>query len=572
MIPITNNNVQGTPYIDWEIRDFTEGLIDINDSNLIPVNAAQDCQNVISRVVGKLKIRNGQLKLNSSAIASKPIQGLYPYYKENGGKALIAACNGSVYYWNTSGETPIFTIIEDNMSATNNIMFESCANYMVCFDGTSAPFKWDMVGEASILANAPEEGKNPVLHKEQLFVQHTSYPSQLWWSDIYAPEIWPATNYWSFNDGDGDSITCHKPFLGELIVFKRRSIHNLRGTTIDDFRSDMLNNRVGCVGQRAAVVYGNAMYFVADDGLYQFNGVSASNITQRRIPNFWARINKANIHKAVAEVWDGLLWIALPEGASTVNNVVLIYDLSGGKFWVYRGINASCFAIYNDGSSEKLYSGSSLSDGFIQQQDTGTDDNGAAIEAWFIGQEHNQGTPDREKGAKKVFLETEKDYDIESDVVTTANTYKVTPATAITSYTNGLEVHFRAGKANTGAATLTCSSLSAIPILRNGVALVAGDIKYLDLVHVVYQNGSFLIQEPMTLSISLDGSPVFRNMELQRTDGISHFYKFPSTLNSKAWKCLTPKFYRNALGPCEIRGLLIPVKTKIKPKVRKPKP
>lgn len=556
-------------YTDWEIRDFTEGLIDRSDSNMIPVNAAQGCQNVISRVIGKLKIRNGQRKLNQSAVAAKPMQNIYPYYKENGGKTLIAACNGSVYYWNTSSS--VFTLVKSGMSATNDIMFETCANYMVGFDGLTTPFKWDMVGAASALLNAPAGGKNPVLHKEQLFIQHTNHPSQLWWSDVFEPETWTAVNYWSFSDGDGDTITCHKAFLGELIVFKRRSIHNLRGTTLDDFRSDVLDNRVGCVGQKATAVDGTAMYFVSDDGLYQFNGVKASNITKDRIPLFWAGINKEYIHKAAVEIWDGLLWAALPEGNSTTNNVVLIYDLSGGKFWVYRGINASCLAIYNDGNSAKFYAGSSLSDGLVQQQDIGSDDNGVAIEAYYIGQAHNQATPDREKKAKKVFLETQKDYDIYPDTITTDNAYKAIPYPAITSYTDGLEIYFRAGKGNTGVATLACNDLAAAPILRNGVALVAGDIKELDLVHVVYSNGAFNMQESMKLSISLDESPVFTDMLFSRTDGISTFYRFPSTMKNKRWKYLTPKFYRNALGPCEIRGLMIPIKTKAKPKVRRPR-
>ncbi len=556
-------------YADWEIRDFTEGLIDRSDANVIPVNAAQDCQNVISRVIGRLKIRGGQKKLNSASLANSRITGLYPYYTESGIKRLVTACNGKVYYWdkNTSAFVQIYT----DLFATADVLFESCANYMVGFNGVNIPFKWDGTNDVSALANAPAGGRMPVLHKEQLFIQHYAHPSQLWWSEPFYPESWPAVNYWSFNDGDGDSITCHKPFLGELIIFKRRSIHNLRGTTLDDFRSDMLDSRVGCVGPRAAAVDGNAMYFVADDGLYHFNGVKATNLTEGRIPRFWSRINKQYIHKAAVEIWDGLLWVALPEGNSSVNNVVLIYDLAGGKFWVYRAINADCLAIFNDGTSSYFYSGDSAATGFIRQQDVGSDDDGVAIEAYYIGQAHNQGSPEREKKAKKVFMETTKDWDIYSDTSTTVNVYTVVLVPAIASYTNGLEIHFRAANANTGTATLACNGLVAIPLRRNGVELVAGDIHELSDVHVVYNSGFFDIQEPMKLSISLDESPVFTDMEKLRTNGIITLYRFPAVLRKIRWRYLTPKFYRNALGPCEIKGLMIPIKTKDKPKVRRPR-
>lgn len=556
-------------YTDWEIRDFTEGLIDRSDANIIPVNASQDCQNVISRVIGRLKIRGGQKKLNPTALNTSRITGLYPYYTEAGLKRLVTACNGKVYYWDAS--TSAFVQIHTGLTAAADILFESCANFMVGFNGTDSPFKWNGTNPVSTLANAPAGGKMPVLHKEQLFIQHAAHPSQLWWSEPFYPESWPAVNYWSFNDGDGDSITCHKPFLGELIIFKRRSIHNLRGTTLDDFRSDMLDSRVGCVGPRAAAVDGNAMYFVADDGLYHFNGVKATNLTEGRIPRFWSRINKQYIHKAAVEIWDGLLWVALPEGNSSVNNVVLIYDLAGGKFWVYRAINADCLAIFNDGTSSYFYSGDSAATGFIRQQDVGSDDDGVAIEAYYIGQAHNQGTPEREKKAKEIFIETAKDWDMYPDSGTVANAYKVTLSPAPADYTNGMEIHFRASKANTGTATLACNELAAIPLRRNGVALVEGDIPLLDDVHVVYDSGIFAIQEPIKLSVALDQSPTFSDMTKIRANGIITLYNFPATIKGVRWQYLTPKFYRNALGPCEIKGLMIPIKTKAKPKVRVPR-
>lgn len=559
--------MSSSQYEDWPIRDFSEGLVDRLDNNLIPVNAAQACQSVISRIVGRLKIRNGQKKLNTAALASAPITGLYPYYNESGIKKLIVACNGKVYYWNSG--TSAFVQIHSGLNASANLMFESCANYMVGFNGINTPFKWDGT-TLSTLANAPAGGKCPVLHKEKLFIQHAAHPSQLWWSDEIYPENWPAVNYWSFNEGDGDSITCHIPFLGELIVFKRRSIHALRGSSMDDFRWDVLDNRIGCVGPRAAAVNGNYMYFVGDDGIYVFNGLKAENISKRKIMRFWKRINKAYIHKAVVEVWDELVWVALPEGDSTVNNLIIIMDPGGYKFWVWRGINAACLTIFNDGSNEYFYAGDSTSTGFIRQQDTGSDDDGVPIEAYFIGQAHNHDTPDREKRAKKVYMETVKDWDIFSDTGKVANTYEVVLNPAISSYTNGIEVHFRAARANTGAATLACNSLGAVPLRRNGVALVKDDIKRLDLVHVVYEDGVFNIQEPMKLSISLDESPTFNEMTLARNDGIISLYRFPAGVKKK-WRYLTPKFYRNALGPCEIRGIMIPIKTKAKPKVRRPR-
>src|SRR5690606_2743948 len=104
-----------------------------------------------------------------------------------------------------------------------------------------------------------------------------------------------------------------------------RSLHSLRGTSLDDFRLEELDSRLGCVGPRAAAALGPYLYFVSDDGLCVFNGMRAVNLTAERIPKLWSQINKAQLHKAAVAVWDDLVWFALPEGDADYNNLVIAY-------------------------------------------------------------------------------------------------------------------------------------------------------------------------------------------------------------------------------------------------------
>ena len=84
---------------NWEIRDFSEGLIDKADDNLLPENAARDCQNFIGRYIGSLKAgRSGTL--NPEAALGGPILGLYAYYYGTPLlQRLVAAANGVVAWW-----------------------------------------------------------------------------------------------------------------------------------------------------------------------------------------------------------------------------------------------------------------------------------------------------------------------------------------------------------------------------------------------------------------------------------------------------------------------------------------
>ena len=469
---------------EWQIRDFSEGLIDKVDDNLLPENAAKDCQNFISRTIGSLKKRPGQARLNPAAALGGPIQGLYAYYYGTpiSTRRLIAAANGVVAWWNPA--TSAWVNLQTGQSVTQPFMFETCVNYMVCFNGVDQPWKWSG-SVVSNLLNAPVDGRFPVLYKEKLFVVRIAEPSTLRWSDTFQPESWPAVNYQPVKSGDGDEITCLRKYMGDLVIFKRRSIHVLRGSSLDDFRLEEMDGRLGCAGPFAAAALGPHLYFVADEGICVFNGMRAVNISAERIPKLWATVNKEYLHKAAVGVWDGLVWFALPEGGSTYNNLILIYappagGAAGGKLWPWRGIDASYFQPFSDGTQDLFYAGDSNA-GFVNRQDTGTDDFGSPITAFWEGKSFDQGSPEREKKAKRAFVE---------DSPETVNT--------------------------------------------------------------------------VTLQVSLDYG-AFGALTLKASDDMVREFRFAS---GTRWRYLTPKFIHNALGPCEVRGLLIPYKPRRKPKVR----
>ncbi len=395
---------------NWGIRDFTAGLIDGVDDNLLPDNASRNCQNFISRIVGKMKKRPGQARLNAVALGGF-IQGLFPYYYGAAPtRRLVAAYNGSVGYYNAA--TDAFVEINAGLNASAPVFFEACVNYMVACNGINAPWKWDGTA-VTALDNAPADAQFPVLHKEQLFVVPTSEPSTLYWSDFFQPEVWPANNYQQIKEGDGDTIKALIKFLGELFIFKGRSIHSLRGTDLDDFRLDEVDSRRGCVGPRAVVQRGVHLYYISDDGIYLFNGMSSVNLTREHVPRLWEGVNKEHLHKAACGVWDGLIWFALPEGASTTNNLVLIYKPSQGDspgaFWPWRGIDASCFTEFNDGEQVFFCSGDS-SAGYVVQQGLDDDDYGStAITAYWEGKAYDMGVAEFEKIAKRAFVQMSPD-------------------------------------------------------------------------------------------------------------------------------------------------------------------
>lgn len=462
----------------WGVKDFSEGMIDSMDAALLPVNAAQDCCNFVSRYIGIMEKRPGQARFNGTELPEAP-HGMYSYY--NGDiRKLLAMSGTKLFAWDPSTST--FDEIRASLDDEATMEFETCANYMVGMNGVDAPFKWSGAGSTSVLAQAPV-GRYPTLFKEKLFCVPASDKSQLWWSDSLAPETWPAVNYWDIKKGDGDEITCLRGFYGDLVIFKNRSIHLLRGTSLDDFRLDEMDSRIGCVGNGAAAVYEGGLYFVCTEGVGVFNGLSAKIISDGKIPKLWRDIDKASIGKARISVWDNWIWAALPlkhkitmkvtsgcsaDGnvivtlggeskavalttdsdtadkvaseitalkfggwtvsvitdtvtftrdelrqplsldlsggntgvtaniatvAQTTNNLVLMINPDGNKIFPAKGINASDFAIWNDGEEIKFLSGDAT-DGYVNQQDFGTEDFGNAVSAYWIGKAFDADVPE----------------------------------------------------------------------------------------------------------------------------------------------------------------------------------
>lgn len=385
-------------YKPWPLIDFSGGMNNFLDDNLIKDNQATDLQNVICTTIGRLQKRKGQAKLNSAALAGA-IQGLHAYYYGDTlqNRRIIAASNGSVYYWDGAA----FQSIKTGLSTTAQVMFATTINYMVGMDGVNAPFKYDGT-TVTALANAPTTARCPVLYKEKLFVISDS--DTINWSDSFLPETWAGVNIWRFDKGDGDELSMIIPLGGDLLACKKRKIHVLRGSSLNDFRSGLADNNHGVVGARAGIVLEPSFYYISYDGIMVFDGLRSVNLTAEAIPLTWAGVNKSALSNAAAgyNPTYNHLWFNLPEGASTTNNLVLVFDLNFKSWWVFRGIAASCMMQFNDGTSLKTYTGHATL-GTVAEQNAGYNDLTAAISAYWQGRNFDDGDPVRVKKVKKQY-------------------------------------------------------------------------------------------------------------------------------------------------------------------------
>jgi hypothetical protein len=560
--------VKTTTWNEFDIRDFSEGMVEGIDDNSLPLNAARDCRNFISKYKGILEKRTGQSRFNMTELSGPP-HGIYAYYNGSARNLLVMA-GTNLLVWNPTQST--FDTLKSGLNGSARMFFETCVNYMVAMNGVNSPIKWNGSGNTSVLAQAPV-GKYPTLHMEKLFCVPSSDTSQLWWSDSFAPETWPAVNYWDIKKGDGDEITCLKVFLGDLVIFKNRSSHLLRGSSLDNFRLDEIDTRIGCVGHDAAVTLGMRLFFVSSDGIYIFNGVTVNPISDERIPRLWKDIDQGHISNSSVTSWDNKVWVSLP----LKNKITL-------------KVTAACV---KDGEIKILLGG--IGKGVTLESGDSVNEIAAKIaaltfEGWTITADTDTVTFLRNELRQPLSLDLSiGETGIAADINTVSQTtnnlviiidpdkgYKFWPmdninANCFAVYNDGSDVMLLSGDSISGYINQqdvgTEDFGQPVSAYWIGRAFDGGGIPE----HLKKGKKAFIEDypyqvTPATLKLSCDYGE-FHEWTYRKNDGLTREYRVPSEYKVK-WRYIIPRLSHSSAGKCEIRGLMIPFKPKRRPKGR----
>lgn len=105
------------------------------------------------------------------------------------------------------------------------------------------------------------------------------------------PDIWPNASVMFMDDGLGP-ITGMAVVQGSLVVFKRRAIYAVQfngqdiGSAASDFDGIPVSSNIGAIGGICPA--GDTLFFVGEDGFYQFNGKQATRLTTKFDEEFLA--------------------------------------------------------------------------------------------------------------------------------------------------------------------------------------------------------------------------------------------------------------------------------------------
>lgn len=246
--------------------------------------------------------------------------------------------------------------------------------------------------------------------KERLWAAggNTEDVDKLYFSGKNEQYSWGAENYFVIQPEGADDygITALAVRRDELVVFKRRAIWKVIGTSISDFQVIQVAEGVGCAGPEACVTIRDTVYFGNEDGVYEYGPNGVRSISRDQVHGWFASddfFNRAQMSEAFFKwnpQYDALEIHLVPAGSTNTLTRWVCYDL---KRSIWLGphktdkFTPSCGAVVDD-SLDLPVPVMGGADGFIYKQNSSVStDAGTAIEfdvitKWFAGN-----TPDIHK-------------------------------------------------------------------------------------------------------------------------------------------------------------------------------
>lgn len=259
---------------------------------------------------------------------------------------------------------------------------------------------------------APRKFKFILSHDGRIFgAGEPDNRSYLWYSDLQEPEQFPSENFLQIGSDDGMVITGLAIHYNSVVITK--SDFNGRSATYILLTQDAVGattpsswylikspSPFGSDSNRALVSFSNYLMLINREGFFAFQnnetikGVSQTTtggiVTESQSEDITPDIYnfKTSLLTGVAGInWKNKLWYAVPSTSATANDLIYQFDYLRasadnklGAWSKFTNINIAHFTIYNN----KLYGCSSGTNGLIYELDSGFNDNGSAIDSYFV--------------------------------------------------------------------------------------------------------------------------------------------------------------------------------------------
>lgn len=255
--------------------------------------------------------------------------GGFQYTPTSGTNKVVIAQAGSVYSVDTS--TGVTTAIATGLSANaTDYYFGQADDKLYFVNGYDTPQVYDGASTTAVGGAVPIS-KFIQFHKNRMFVVDANNTTKLQYSELGDYGEWLSTSFiYVPSPKSGDPITGLTVFQDNLIIFTRKTKYVLYGEDPGNFVLRQSSGKKGAINQAVIASDPNFIYYLADDGVWRYNG-SADQLVSDAIQNEIDQINDKT--KCSAVIHDNYYRLYYPTLTSGFTNGTLLFD-STNKLWL----------------------------------------------------------------------------------------------------------------------------------------------------------------------------------------------------------------------------------------------
>ncbi len=335
-----------TPILPINIGNV-KGLMQAVDDNLLNMSFSPDCVN-IDVSDGIISTMKGSFKEVITAIADSTINKIFYFNSELTGALIVGAIdlsNDNKWYnrrpasgvWKeikTAGGASLDTI--HPFYSTSLMAKIGATEYMILCGLDQKPVKifWNAGGNTFLyddLGGTPPKGEFITWHRERTWISGVlTAKNTIYFSNAFDPEDWSTaiqTGEIVIETFDGDSIIAIKNILDDVVIFKKNTIWRVTGDIPEEYAVEQIYSVTGTIHKNSVCTDGRFCFFATDDGIYQYNGVTAEAILTDEIKDIYKGM-ASTTQPIVCRIVDNKLYVFDTKfGAGLYVGKSLVYDI-----------------------------------------------------------------------------------------------------------------------------------------------------------------------------------------------------------------------------------------------------
>lgn len=358
------------------VNSLGKGLNNFVSQNIIDDAEASDLDNIVFVENGSPSKRPGAQEVGDALTAAK---GLGTFNTAAGTNYLVTVDNGVLKYRTTGSWTSDNTV---TFNTSAEIDFTQINDNLYIFDGVSGMGKLD----SSLTLSRPTttvKASFGIFYQGYHFVSGVAgQDSRVYMAVLVDVESGQdgddftdsaddadshpgasafsgsGAQYFDVQPNDGDVVTGFGKFSDVLIIFKRKSIHQLTLDASGVPTITPISNFIGCVNHKSIENVENDLFFMSTDGIYvlgnepNFFETIRTNELSARVGPTLDTVTTSAYNKMSGIYFNNRYHIGLPIGGSTVQNT-LMYDRRYLAWSVWDFVAPNSFTVYTDADSEE---------------------------------------------------------------------------------------------------------------------------------------------------------------------------------------------------------------------------